>query len=309
MNIESIRIPKIPQRAQALRMLRERRGNAAALATHIGSPRKLFYAAGRADMLPVTIPSVEVMAIVDMVPLLLPNARINGYSKSIHDILQARNGRYIKLTDLVNDPALSDIAKGDLAAKVQASLVTMLEDPLEDNDFFTSIAERKSVMNGDSFADALASVYAYGGKLRTMKVGKFGDDYRIQFNVGWKKKTVIFNDTEINRNYSRPGTATARWAQHCFDGFGRGKTALAVKSDYNDVSVHVVDAVNPDIIFGSNRELEKIQERAALNRFASGVYQFVPVDSSKLPYPTRNWGYDPINEMVVGRKLRRSARR
>lgn len=285
-------------KGKAQESLRKTRENNVALAPQLGNPTKLFYPAGRYDITPLTIPSVRVMAIIDMVPLLFAEPRPdNSYSSSIYSILEQHNGSYVSCAQLFQEPSFLSSQQAEFIGQVKGSLETYASSETGKKGY--ELGEEKDItdVEKDSFVDIFTRAILLGADISTLQVGKFRDDFKVRYELDGELKTLLFKQAKIDKEFSDPTSANYLWAATCFDEYGDGSTALVVKGDLKNTAAHVVDAVNPDTIFGSGQSITGLMYTLLYR------YNFVGVDKVQLPHPYQAWGYGYTASMQIGRRI------
>jgi hypothetical protein len=300
MNIEAIRNTVSQTEVQkAQEVLRRKRANNIALSEKMDNPVRLFYPAGGYDISHLTMPSVNVMAIVDVVPFLFASdTRQNNYSSTIHSILREQSGRYIPLADFFTNPSFLPGQQVGLVTSMHEALKVQFDDEVNEKGFQRSMITDKSQVTNDNFANVLAGLSLMDVDFDTIQIGKFEDDFRLQFMLDGMRKTAVFRNEKIDYTFSDIRSLKFDSINRLFDGFDEGVTVLIVKADAALTAEHTVEAVNPDFICGSGASMNKIRFRFSKN------YAFPEINETyDLPYPSARWGYDTAGDIQIAERV------
>lgn len=273
--------------------------NNAVLSSRMGHPDMLVYPAGRWDVENITMPSVKTLAMIDIVPLLFSEPRPeNGYSTMINAQLDAHRGSYVALPNLFDNPFMSPSLATQFVQNIQHRAFLNQVGYVASN-FGYEPASQKEIaqVRNDSLAEVLAGVIFWGADVDSIRLGKFEDDFRVQFDLAGQEKTIIFHQTRIDKSFSNPTSAEYEWTQRLLTEFSPRRTALLVKADLYRVSPHVMAAVRPDVVVGNCSVTDDIA-------FTFGdQYHFAESDSEPYPYPGQRWNGRFIGNLRFGERL------
>ncbi len=277
--------------------LSRKKKNNIVLADQLNNPVRLFYPAGGYDVEQLTIPSVRSLAIVDLVPFLFDHEVLeNTYSPILHRILNAQQGKYITLPKLFKDPSFTAEHEEAFMKKAQSSLNRQVNRRAYVKGYAKGTDIDKSAVKEDSFVKTLMYMRLLGIDLRTVQIGKFGDDFRVKCIVDGAEKSVTFRHTQIGPNFSYPDSENYLWTQDWLNDGEEGGTALVVKADMMHVARHTINAVNPDVVFGNGGSMTAVKEDVVP---APAVdYLYLPVRG--LPFSKEGWGYEQYGTIEIG---------
>lgn len=269
--------------------------NNAVLASRMRHPDMLVYPAGGWDVENITMPSVRALAMIDIVPFLFSEPRPdNSYSAAIHAQLEAHNG-YVSLRTLFDNPLLSQSQADAFVQKIQEKTFRDQVNYVANNFGYEPASQREiDQVREDSITAVLAGIIFWGAEVDTIQLGKFGNDFRVQFDLAGQEKTIIFHQAQIDRDFSNPSSTEYAWAQSLLGEFSPERTALLVKADLQRVSPHVMGAVQPDVVVGNCSVTDAIAFTFADH------YEFPEPSSEPYPYPGQRWNGRFIGNIRLG---------
>ncbi|SRR5258706_36621 len=308
--VDSITVLERPLRHEVIAQLfDQRKQNAKVIADALGNPRKLFYAAGGYDLQHLFMPGSEVMAIIEIVPFLQESdSSVNSFSAAIDKALDDNKNRYISMQDLFLSNSLSQRQHGEFISSYNMSLEAVI-DGLRDNIGYKVLpVDNKDQIEGDNFTNALATLAVMGVDMKSIMLGKFRDDYQMEFLLDGVKKTVIYRNSPLSSHSDivfSQGSNYAKWDRENYEwitGYFQklpGKTALIASGDYAHVSQHVFKSLSPDVYFGDPSSLGYIPQ---LEGYSNGYLRNFLLPDVKW-FPNINLGYGTANDIVMGKKI------
>lgn len=270
--------------------------NNAVLASRMGNPDMLVYPAGLWDVENSTMP-IRTLVLIDIVPFLFSNPRPdNSYSAVINAQLEAHKG-YIGLPEVFANPLLSSLQVGEFEHRMQKAFFDQVSYTASNVGYEPASEKRIDQVRQDSIAEVLAGVIFWGADIESIRLGKFGDDFRVQFDLAGQEKTIVLHQAQIGRDFSRPGSVDYDWTQSLLEEFAPRRTGLLVKADLQRVSRHVIGAFQPDVIAGNCSVIDEIE------LMFGDQYRFPQIPSQRFPYHDQRWNGKLIGDVRVGQRV------